>query len=360
MTTGRVLQLLGPSTGGIRRHVTYLAERLRASGWTVDLAGPEGVVDDLTHVVPIPKRDRPAAARRARRALAPLLAQYDLVHAHGLKPALLTASFRSAPPMVLSVHNLVLDEVAGRSAPALRWLEGRLPARAAATIAISDGVAARFRGLPGAERIVVIPPAGPPPTPSRDAATVRAELGIAPDDDLVITPARLTPQKDIPLLLDAASLVRQRRPQLRWFVFGDGWLRDELEAAVVQRGLVDTVRLEPGRPDVDSELAAADLVAVTSRWESGPLVLLEAAALGRPTVSTDVGLARTVVGATGGRVVPVGDPGALADAVIDTLERAESGADAAAGPSPALDALTPPALADAVEHVYREVLGHGS
>ncbi|MDE0804766.1 MAG: hypothetical protein OSA99_15765, partial [Acidimicrobiales bacterium] len=50
----RVLELLGPSTGGIRRHVSYVTEVLRDDGWSVDIAGPTGVLDDLDLVVPVP------------------------------------------------------------------------------------------------------------------------------------------------------------------------------------------------------------------------------------------------------------------------------------------------------------------
>ncbi|MDZ7676334.1 MAG: glycosyltransferase family 4 protein [Acidimicrobiales bacterium] len=355
MTTSgpRVLQLLGPSTGGIRRHVRYLTDHLRDTGWRVTVAAPAGVLDQVDHVVPIPVRDRPLGTFQARRALSEMLGDHDLVHAHGLKPGLLTASVGARPPMVLSVHNLVLDEVAGRIAPVLRRLEGWLPARAAATIAISDGVAARFAGVSGADRIRIIPPAGPPPVPTRSPEAVRRELGIGADDDFVVTPARLTPQKDIPLLLRAAERVAGSRPRLRWFVFGDGWLRDELVHDVERLGLQSIVQILPGRPDVDSELAAADAVVVTSRWESGPLVLLEAAELGRPMVSTDVGLARTVLGSRSRRVVPVGDADALAAALVETLT---AGPNSHAGPPTAAAELRPPALAEDVARVYREVL----
>src|SRR5262245_22370728 len=50
----RVLQLLGPSTGGIRRHVAFLTDQLRLRGWSVTTAGPAGVLADLDHVVAVP------------------------------------------------------------------------------------------------------------------------------------------------------------------------------------------------------------------------------------------------------------------------------------------------------------------
>lgn len=349
----RVLQLLGPSTGGIRRHVAYLTEVLRSDGWSVDVAGPSGVLDDLDHVVPVPGGVDLRALRRSRRALHDLLPDYDLVHAHGLKAGW-TASLsrRVGLPLVVSVHNLVLDEAAGRSAPVLRRLEAMLPARAHRTIAISGEVARRFDGVDGAERIVVIPPAGPPPAPTREPAEVRADLGVPPTADLVVTAARLHPQKDLDLLLDAAAIAAERRPALRWIVFGEGPLHDRLEADVTRRGLADVVHLAGARPDVDAELAAADVVAVTSRWESGPLVVLEALALGRPIVSTRVGLVPDAVHPPNGHVVDVGDAPGFAEALVDLLET---------GPQPSsatgADELRPDALARRVGDTYREVLG---
>lgn len=347
----KVVQLLGTSTGGIRRHVSHLARELPALGWDVEVAGPAGVLDELHHVVEVPFGNDAVAALRSRGPLRRAVEGADVLHAHGLKPGWVAALTRPAPPLVVSVHNLVLAEVAGRAGPVLRRLEARLPARAAATIAISDGVAARFAGLPGSERLRVIPPAGPLPEPTRSPDVVRAELGIGADDDLVVTPARLTPQKGLDTLLDAAELAAAQRPRLRWFVFGEGRLRPELEASIRARGLDEVVQLPGLRPDVDSELAAADVVAVTSVWESGPLVLLEALALGRPAVSTDVGLARRVLAGGAGRVVPVGDASAFAAAVVEVLEDS----DGAARPVRMPDDLRPDALVRAVADVYRDV-----
>ncbi len=351
-TAPRVLQLLGPSTGGIRRHVSHLTEVLRNDGWHVDVAGPSGVLDDLTHVVEVPDAPRPLALRRARRDLARVIRSYDVVHAHGLKVGWLASSIAGRPPTVLSVHNLVLDEVAGRSASVLRLLEERLPARVDRTIAISSGVARRFDGVRAADRIVVIPPAGPPPEPTRTRAAVRADLGLDPGDDLVVTAARLNPQKDLEMLVDAAAIARRSRPNLRWFVFGEGPSRPDVERAIAAKDLEGVVVLSGPRPTVDDELAAADVVAVTSRWESGPLVVLEALALGRPVVSTRVGLAPDVIGCESGRLVDVGDAAGMAAAVVDLLaDPPESGP----GLTGSAARFAPDALVRQVESVYREL-----
>ncbi len=353
MREGSVLQLLGPSTGGIRRHVSHLTDHLRAAGWDVTVAGPQGVLDHIDHVVPVPAGADPVRAARAVRAFRSLTAGHDLVHAHGLKAGWVAAAARSPQPLIVSVHNLVLDDVAGRSAPMMRWLEGKLPGRADATIAVSHEVARRFEGVRGADRISVVPPTGPPPSPTRSATEVRDALGVAPDEDLVVTAARLHPQKGLDLLLEAAEQVRSQRPGLRWFVFGDGPMRADLLAEIADRGLERVVVLAGARPDVDDELAAADVVAVTSAWESGPLVVLEAAALGRPIVSTSVGLVPDVVGPGRGRVVPVGDATAFAAALVQQLDDASpAGSEMSGSPT----RFSPAALATEVETVYREVL----
>src|SRR3546814_4429184 len=131
-------------------------------------------------------------------------------------------------------------------------MEGKLPGRADVTMSVAAEVARRVAGLPGHERIRGIPPAGPPPVPTRTRADVRAELGIDEGDDLVVTAARLHPQKGLQLLLDAAALARRERPRLRWFVFGEGPLRPAPEQDIARRGLADTVLLAGPRPDVVS------------------------------------------------------------------------------------------------------------
>lgn len=353
--TGCVLQLLGPSSGGIRAHVAALSGALEERGWEVVTAGPEGVLEGLRpldHTVPIPRSASPLAVVRARRALRRLVAGPDVVHAHGLKAGWLAAVTPSPAALVVSVHNLVLDEVAGRGARLLRVLEGGLVGRAGAVIAISDEVARRFTGLTGAGRITTVPPIGPAPVVTRPREEVRARLGVPEDGDLVVTAARLTPQKGLDDLLAAADLLRRLRPGLRWVVLGDGDLRPHLERVIARLALGGVVVLAGRQPSVADELAAADVVAVTSRWESGPLVVLEALALGRPVAATAVGLVPDVIGPAEGRVVPVGDPAAMAGAILTLLER-PGAADRGTGWA---DRYGPRRLVSPIEAVYEEVL----
>ena len=317
------LQLLGPSTGGIRRHVVELSRRLPDHGWAAPIAGPAGVLGphgELAYTVPVPGAPTPAllAARRALRA-AVADAGAGLVHAHGLKAGWLATLAGLPCPVVVTVHNLVLDQAAGRSAAPLRALEARLPGRAAATIAVSPAIAERFAGLRGADRVTVVRPVGPAPVPGRPAAKVRADLG-GGDAPLVVTVGRLHPQKDLPTLLRAAAMLRERVPGVRVVVVGEGPDRAALAALAAELGVAGTVTFAGASPEAADELAAADAVAMCSLWESGPLVVAEALALGRPVVATPVGFVPEVIDdGVGGRIVPVGDPGALAAALGDVL-----------------------------------------
>ena len=344
----RVLQLLGPSTGGIRRHVARLAECLPALGWDVAVAGPAGVMDGVGpqhHVVRVPW---------GRRQLARVARDVDLVHAHGLKAGWLAASLFGGPPVVVSVHNVVLDEVTGRAAPVLRVLERALPRRVERVIAISDDIAARLR----ASNVVVIPPAGPPPVPQRSAAEVRRSLGVASDELLVVSVARLHPQKDLRTLLAAVALLVQREVPVRLAIVGEGPDEAALRAQAGALGIGQVVEFIGPRPNAADELAAADIVAISSRWESGPLVLVEAMLLGRPVVTTPVGLAPGLVldGHTG-LVVPVGAVGVFAEA-LETLheDRGRAAALGEAGRRRITERYGSEALVSRVADVYRATL----
>lgn len=353
-----MLQLLGPSTGGIRQVVRSLTDSLRDFGWSVAIAGPAGVLDGIGQLdveIPIPDFLAVPGLLRSRRSLGPLAAGFDLVHAHGLKPGLLVASLRPRPPLVVSVHNLVLDEVAGPKAPVLRRLEGALPRWSDRVIALSDEVAGRF-GTAG--NVVTIPPAASPPEPQRSASEVRAAYGVRPDEHLLVTAARLNPQKDLPMLLDAVDRLRHHRCGVRLLVLGEGREEAVLRARTTELGLDDLVTFAGARPSAADELAAADVVVVSSRWESGPLVLFEAMQLGRPVVTTAVGAAPEVVtDGVSGRLVPVGDAARFAEALEQVLADPEAAAAMGEeGRSSIAGHRGPAAMARATDAVYREVL----
>lgn len=353
----RVLLVLGPSAGGIRRHVATLRDGLRARGWEVSVAAPRQVMDELggvDHTVDV--GFSPLGVIRAARTIRRLANGIDVVHVHGLKAGL-CAVLAGVRPRLMTIHNVVLDDASGRSAAVLRRLERWLPGRMDRSIAVSGEIAQRFTGAPGADRMTVVVPAGPLPVPRRDAATVRRDLGVG-DAPLVTTVARLHPQKDLPTLLAAARIVLDRRPDVRFVVVGGG--PDEVDIRIEHErlGLGDAVQILGQLPSAADELAAADVFALSSVWEGSPLAVAEALLLGRPVVATAVGaVPEAVVDGVTGRLVPARSPEALASAILDLVDDpVEARRLADAGHALAVERFAPDALVDEVERVYRSVM----
>jgi glycosyltransferase involved in cell wall biosynthesis len=356
-----VLLVLGPSTGGIRRHVVELAARLEQRGWRVEVAGPAGVLDGLRtldHRVEVPSSLGPVASVTARRALAAAAVGADLIHAHGLKAGWLAASVRRRAPLVVTAHNVVLPGVGGAGAPFLAWLEAALPARADATIVVSAEMARRLVGTAGAGKVTVVAPVAPSPRPTSTVADVRAAWGVGPDQPLVVSVGRLHPQKGHATLIDAAALLACRRPGVRVVIVGGGPKADALARHVEHLGLGGVVSLVgPSAAGADA-LAAADVVTLASTWEGWPLVVSEAVQLGRPVVATAVGgIPEMLVDGVSGWLVEPGSPQALARALEAALvDPARAAGRAEAARVDLARRASPEALAAAVEAVYLSVL----
>jgi glycosyltransferase involved in cell wall biosynthesis len=317
-----VIELLGPSTGGIRVHVAELTRRLRAAGVDARVAAPAGAMGEsgrIDDVVAVPASLSLVGLLRARRALGEL--RGDLIHAHGLKAGWVAIAARPRRPVVLTMHNIVLGPDGGGSR-LLGALERFLIRRVDHVIAPSPPIAAMCEGLVDRSKISVIIPVSPAPSPRHPRGDVRRSLGAVDGERLVVVVARLHPQKDVPTFLDAFAKVASERSDVRAAIVGEGPLEAELATRIDALGLRRRVRLVgPSEYAVD-ELNAADVVALTSRWEAIPLVVTEAMQLGRPVVATDVGIVSTVIeDGVDGRVVPIGDIDAVAAALSDLLSR---------------------------------------
>jgi glycosyltransferase involved in cell wall biosynthesis len=299
---------------------------------------------------------RPWSLIAARKPLREAAREVDLVHAHGLTAGWAAVLARIPVPLVLSVHNVVLPDAAGRSAPVMRVLERALPRRVDRTIAVSQGVAERLGAAAGA---VVIPPAGPVPRPGRSTAEVRDALGVAEGRPLVVCVARLHPVKDLHTLIAASAVLAEEAPVPPVVaIVGEGPLEADLRSAVVGRGLEGTVLLPGPSPRAADEIAAADVVVMCSRWESGPLVVAEAMRLARPVVATPVGFVPNLIeDGRSGRIVPVGDPRALAAAVAELLADPVGAAEIGRrGRERVAEVLDPERLVAEVVQVYEEVV----
>ncbi len=137
----------------------------------------------------------------------------------------------------------------------------------------------------------------------------------------LISVARLSAQKGLPLLLAAAARVAATH-DFTLDIIGDGEDRAMLEAQIRQLNLHDHVRLLGWRSsdDVREELTASRALVLPSFAEGLPVVLMEALALGRPTVTTAIAGIPELVDGANGWLVPSGSIDAIAEAMQAVLE----------------------------------------
>ena len=127
--------------------------------------------------------------------------------------------------------------------------------------------------------------------------------------------AQLVPHKDPVTFVEAVATARVHVPDIQALIVGDGPLRDAARAAIDRLGLAASTHRTGYRTDADALLAAADVVALSSREEGLGTVLLDALALGKPIAATTAGGIPEIVTGECGRLTPVGDAPALGNAI---------------------------------------------
>jgi glycosyltransferase involved in cell wall biosynthesis len=148
---------------------------------------------------------------------------------------------------------------------------------------------------------------------------VRSELGIRPDDVLVLLAATLRPEKQPEEFVAAVQEARERDPRLRGVIAGRGPLLERARQAAAQTD--GAVQVLGERADVPDLIHAASAVCLTSAFEGLPMIVLEAMALARPVVAYRVGgIAEAVADGETGMLASPGDRPALADRLV-TLAR---------------------------------------
>ncbi|MFB7884552.1 glycosyltransferase [Microbacterium sp. NPDC056057] len=242
--------------------------------------------------------------------------------------------------LVHTVHNSHLPEPHDDpQAPVVglwrRWLStfDRYDAVLWPTAAQRDEVAARF-GDPGTFHVVpntIELGATPPDAASRDPHRV-------------VMLNRLAPQKRVDLAIRAWQRVAEAVPEARLDVYGDGPLRDELQALIDELGVAASVTLHGATDQRDAIFDRAALFVTSTAFEGQGLSIAEALARGLPVVSFDARYGPREAIADAGIVVPPGDVDAFADAIIELLRDDDRRAELASRARGAAAAFTPDAV----------------
>lgn len=319
----RILHIVRPAEGGIRRHVSLLCAGLERMSVTCAVAAAPGFTLEGDTALPvwpisITAKPRPAADLRAALQVRRLASACDIIHAHGLRAAWVAAlACDSRHPFLFTAHNLTSPS----PSCVARLLFGQAARRARVVIAVSHAVAISLAPFGvGARRARVIPNgidldrwlALPPQSEARQA------LGVPEYYELVLAVGRLSPEKGFETLIAAATAIEKARPAARIWIAGDGPSQAAIEKAA--RESHAPIRMLGRREDVPLLMAASDVVAVPSLREGQGLTAIEAMAAARPVVASDVGgLTETVLDGVTGYLRQPGDPDGLARAIIDLL-----------------------------------------
>ena len=187
-------------------------------------------------------------------------------------------------------------------------------------------------------------------------------LDTTDDRPTVLTMGRLAPEKGHRVLLRAMAEVAKRVPEVRLLICGEGEERARLEAQRAALGLTGTVEFAGFVSDPRALLARAHVFVMPSLSEGLGVAVLEAMAMARPVVATDAGgLPESVVDGETGRVVPKGNPEALAEAMLSMLDDTRAAqAMGAAGRERAKALFDRPRIVDRIVHLYEDVLARGT
>jgi len=328
--------------GGVETTVHEVTRRLRAAGEDVtvyasdlyDESGWERRTDYRPAVDGVPVRRFPVRKRLVPGLTLPMMVGLmralaasgaDVIHAHShryghvLEAA--AVADRVGIPLVVSTHYHPADRDEPPIKAGLLRLQdvgfGMTAYRVARSLVVeTHREAALVREFAPADRIRVIPP-------GIDVAEWRDPSSDAPPDGLppkyLLFAGRVAPNKGLPLLLDAISLVpaAERMPLV---LMGRDWgLRGRLDEQAQRLGIAGSVRWlghVPDRAAYRAVVRRATALVLPSEWEAFGLVLLEAMAAGTPVVATAVGGVPEVLdGGRAGRLVPYGDASALAGAL---------------------------------------------
>lgn len=288
----------------------------------------------------------------------------DVIHAHWAIPsgiAAWSAARSIRVPWAVTVHGADM-RLAARSAVARRLMTWVLAA-AGAVVAVSQAFATEIaRGMVPVIPIAVIPMGVDTGVFSpRSRRKAREAAGLPLDAKIVLGVGALIPLKRFNDVIDALSVVQSELGDVRLLIAGDGRDRSALEGQAASLGQKDAVTflgaLDQARlPDY---LNAADVVVLASETEGLPVVLMEAAACGIPSVATDVGGSSEVALLhPEARLIAVGDVPGLARALVEVLSIKQPDVR-----SSLLDDATPYALSGAIdrlERVYRDLVGEES
>jgi glycosyltransferase involved in cell wall biosynthesis len=345
----RVLNIVARlNVGGPAIHVTLITEHLHAPEYeSVLVAGTVGEAEGDMSYYAEEHGVRPMIIPELGRELHPLrdiktlwkvyrlIRQFKphVVNTHTAKAGLVgrvAARLAGVPVVVHTFHGhvfhgyfsplktrffIVLEQIAGRMSDSIITL----------TVGQRDDLANKYHIAPP-DKFTVMPlghDLAAFARAPRKTGVFRRQWDIPLNGPLVTIVGRLVPVKNHALFLNAAASVLGQIPDARFVIVGDGELRADLEAQVDALGIREAVTFTGWQREVVPVYADSDVLVISSVNEGTPFTVIEALATGCPVVAAAVGgLPDFLDHGALGLLVPPGDAGALANAIVQTLRQA--------------------------------------
>jgi glycosyltransferase involved in cell wall biosynthesis len=309
--------------GGAQTYVALLTEALRDRyDVVVGAWGPGPLIDAVRRAgarfVPLRHVQRELHPVRDVLGLVELVRllrreRPEIMHANSSKAGILgriAAAIAGVPVRIFTVHGWAYHAYSGLASKAYLWSERLVTPLTTLTICVAErertsGLAARTCRADNTvvqHNAVPLPPARERPERTRP---------------VVLSVGRLKAPKDFSTLLQALARLAPGTYTAR--IVGDGPERERLGEEARLLGLEGSVEFLGERDDVASLLDDADVFVLASRSEGLPMSVLEAMAAGLPVVASAVGGVPELLDDETGRLVPPGDPRALAETLQDVL-----------------------------------------
>lgn len=286
--------------GGIERKIVAVLPKLNRDLFEVHLCciRERGTLaDDLeaagvpVHLIPFKSRLDPVALWKLRRLTKCL--QTDLIHSHMYRANTPATALKILDPKLAVIgqyHNVNTWE-SKRQLGMDRFMAQRRTMNIAVSEAVRHNVVDTL-GIPEELTTTLYNCVDLDEfrrlTPDERTAA-RAELGIAPEDKVIIMVARLVTQKNHTLVIETASEILRESPEARFLFVGGGPDEDALKAQAAAAGVSERCIFLGRRDDVPRLLGASDVAILPSFKEGFSNAVLEAMACGLPVIASDVG-----------------------------------------------------------------------
>jgi len=348
----RLLHIVGESRfGGIAKIILGLGRIAQARGWRVDVLTTDPVVQKtvtqhglgLVNLDVIRREIRPLWDLWGLYRLGKFLRRedYHIVHTHTSKGGFvgrIAARVAGVPVIVHTAHGFAFHE---GSPTGTRLFYSSLERIASHWCDRIVSVSEFHRdwaiqlGICGPQKIIAIPNGVTEATRTQqvEPADLRSQLGARPGDVLILSIARLAPDKGLEYLIQAAATLPATDQSTHIVIAGDGPAREQLKRLANALCVTDRVTFVGFREDVGDLLEACDVVILPSLREGLSISLLESMAAGKPIIATNIGSQKEVAShAQIALLVPTADAPALGRAILrltrDPALRAHLGSNA--------------------------------